>query len=1018
MQSEANFKNFNFSYPSESAIQEIFEQVANNQPESIAVKHGDEILTYRELNTKANVVAGLLQNRGVQLNDYVGICSNRSIEMVVGILAILKAGAAYVPIDFSLPTSRIELIFQDAAIKICLLGDDNREIQNFHDIEYIDIKSRIRDNNCIPIKKVNEADSPAYVNFSSGTSGKPKGVVCTHKGVVRLFFNQNYVSFSSNISILQSAPISFDAATFEIWAALLHGGKCVLSENDKFLSCADIKEVVANDKVNTMFLTTALFNTLVDIDAGCFEGLNTLLFGGDIASIKHVRKLYKVNDTINLVNCYGPTENTTFSTYYNIPRELSDSKQLTIPIGKPISHTQVYILNEDGTPTLVDEVGEIYLGGDGIAKEYLNDPDLTSISFVYRDLIDESTRLYKSGDFGCFNADGQIEFMGRRDSQIKINGYRGDIGEIENCINAHFTVKTGTVLVCEHNSGDKFLVAFVEGNVQHENELINYMKKNMPSYFIPQKVIWLERLPMTTTGKIDKNLLKNQLPHWMEAPEIQDEYELKTTNLVEKKLREIWSDILEIKKIKLTDNFFALGGSSLGLIKLAHSVNDAFNFNINSVNFYQNPTINYLKKAIDFNNNKKKDVQLMKRHVESIQRLSKNQLRFFSQYKLNLTSTNMNIIFKLEVDPTNVDHFMEDFYALIRNNRIFYCKTINQDEGLGMHFSPDFKPYVNINNCAGFNDNDLDGAVTEEERYMFNLLEQTPLRVRIWKTNKRVAFVFNIHHLYFDGVSMFCLKNILRKLAAGEKYIGRELDYMDFCVEDDSNNDVSNDLVNKYINYIGENRVFALSNFTNKNESSTAEGYQLSIDKKKLAVMQNHKELGISKLLLAFQKAIYLMFNVDHLKCQIPMAMNKIGDYADVLGYFINIMIYRNSLNIQADSGTQLKTIEESFRIAQTFLSINPLDIVGNEDRYDFSSILFNYIPIDEVMIFSEGFFSYEKKFYRELLVFVYENTNHIYLRIIFNKQVFSIDKMQEFCRLFAEQIGQLFVIEKALDIA
>ena len=232
-----------------------------------------------------------------------------------------------------------------------------------------------------------------------------------------------------------------------------------------------------------------------------------------------------------------------------------------------------------------------------------------------------------------------------------------------------------------------------------------------------------------------------------------------------------------------------------------------------------------------------------------------------------------------------------------------------------------------------------------------------------------------------------------------------------------SNNKVDSHLEDQYLNYIGEDRVFALSSFTNKNESSQAEGYQISIDKKCPLIASENKVLGINKLLLAFQKAIYSMFGVERLICQIPISTNKIGNYAGVLGYFINILIYRNHLNICADTESQLRAIDESIRIAQTFLSINPLDIVGEEDRFDFSSILFNYIPTDEVMRFSDGFFSYEKKFYREMLVFVYENMDHLYLKIVFNAKVFSPDRIHEFSRLFAKQVEELFSIKKQITI-
>jgi amino acid adenylation domain-containing protein len=506
-----NNKDLFFDYPRDSIIPEIFEQVVKRYPENIAVTYGDKFLSYRDLNARANIVASSLLESGVQQNHYVGICSTRSLEMIVGLLAILKIGAVYVPLDFSLPSSHLTLMIQDALIKVCIVGRNASESQKLFNLDYININD-IQSKDSSSLKFIiNDPEAAAYVNFSSGTTGKPKGIICTHRGVIRLLFNQNYINFNSSSVILQTAPISFDAATFEIWGALLHGGKCVLSIEHPLISTSGIKNNIYEDKVNTIFLTSALFNKLIDIDVSSFDGLETLLFGGDVASIKHIQKFYRANKQINLINCYGPTENTTFTTYYPIPKEITDSNSFTIPIGKPINHTQVYILNDNTEPVGQNEIGEIYLGGDGLAQGYLNNSDLTSKSFIENAFVGKSIRLYKTGDLGRFRADGQIEFIGRRDLQVKINGYRVDVGEIENCINAHNAVNDSSVLVHEYDSKDKFLVAFIQGQDTQESELKNYLTQVIPNYLIPKKIIWIKSLPITTTGKVDRAALKRHL---------------------------------------------------------------------------------------------------------------------------------------------------------------------------------------------------------------------------------------------------------------------------------------------------------------------------------------------------------------------------------------------------------------------------------------------------------------------------------------------------------------------------
>lgn len=999
-----NTEEQSINYPRDKNVHELFEQRVVINPNQIAIVYGNKSLTYQELNDKADVVACLLLKNGIKPNDYVGISSVRSFEMVIGLLAILKVGAAYVPLDFSLPPIVLRSLIEDTSLKICIGADlDENAVQ---DISYIEISKIADKKSLISFESVRiPAESAAYINFTSGTTGKPKGIICTHRGIIRLLFNQNYISLSHNTIMLQVSPISFDAATFEIWGALLHGGTCILFQ-DKILTCQMIKVLITEANVNLMFLTTALFHTLVDVDEHCFFGLKQLLVGGEVISSSHVRKIYRNNDEISITNCYGPTENTTFTCFYRIPREFVYSDELNIPIGKAIAHTKVYIVDHNGSVVTLPFVsGELYVGGDGLANGYLNLPGLTSNNFFSNPYSPENDKLYKTGDLVQYRQDGEIEFIGRIDSEVKINGYRINIGVIENCINNYEEVQSSVVLVETLSSGLKILVAFIVSLNGNEVALRQFLREHLPAYSIPKKMVWKQSLPLTINGKFDKKLLHDELLK-KNFESIHDESS--NFNESEKKLTSIWRDILGVSTINAKDNFFNIGGNSLNLINLDSFIYTNFGIRINQNSFYLNPTFQNLMQMIEREQTlliSKPESSKLKEDIEF--NPAKNQLRFYKQYKINPVKTNMNIVFRVDIESKNPKQSLADIEEIIFKNRLFNCKLVSTNNVLKIRSSPSCKPYIDINYCDNIPELEIQDIEQTETLYMFNLLEQSPLRLRAWATTTKTTLILNMHHLYFDGGSMFVLKKHLIQCAQGESINFPKLDYIDFCLEEsrDAENNTQLQLFKKYQTYL-EGKPFALSDKTNKNESYLAEGYQVKINKNNNQSLSTN--MGITKLLLAFHKSVYDRFGRQDLVCQVPMSRNQLGKYTDVLGYFINIIIFKNNLDILKSVEEQINGVETSFRKAQTFIGIDLLDLISEEDRFDFSSILFNYIPVEDGLTISEGYFTYEKHFYREMLVFVYESKQEIDLKIVFNKSVFSSEQMKDFTDVFVSHIQHL----------
>ena len=501
-------------YPRERCVHGLFEEQARMRPDAIAVTFGKHELTYRELNARANQLAHYLKRSGVRTGEVVGICIERSLEMVVGLLGILKAGGAYASLDPASPNERLAYMLDDLRARVVLTQHSLTELwqnkivakESFPlplgiclDRDWGTIARMGSDDLDIEIG----SENLAYVSFTSGSTGWPKGVCVPHRGVVRLVKNANYASFSDEEVFMQLAPISFDASTLEIWGCLLNGARLVICP-PQTPSLAELAETLERHQVTTVWLTTGLFNQMVEEKPEGLKHLRQILTGGDVLSPTHVRKALAVLDGCRLINGYGPTENTTFTTCYTIPSTFGG--QRSIPIGRPISNTQCYILDERLQPVPVGIPGELYAGGDGLALGYLGHPKLTAEKFIPNPFMPGS-RLYKTGDLARYLADGNIEFLGRMDFQVKIRGFRVELGEIEAVLGRHPLVRECVVMAREDYPGEKRLAAYIvahDGADPTARELRQFLKGKLPDYMAPSVFMRLKALPLTPNGKVDR----------------------------------------------------------------------------------------------------------------------------------------------------------------------------------------------------------------------------------------------------------------------------------------------------------------------------------------------------------------------------------------------------------------------------------------------------------------------------------------------------------------------------------
>jgi amino acid adenylation domain-containing protein len=591
-------------YPHDQCVHELVEAQAIRTPDAIAVVVGDQTLTYAQLNSRANQLAHALHGWGVSPGQFVAVCLERTPDLIVALLAILKAGAAYVPLDSTYPAERLQFMLQDTQASLLLTQESLRSLAPAAprvvclDTEWSAIAQQPTTN----LPNHATPDFLAYVIYTSGSTGMPKGVMTPHRGITRLLFGVDYVRLDATETLLQMAPVSFDASTLEIWGALLHGARCVLFP-ERIPTPADIGQAIREFGVSTLWLTASLFNMVIDEAPQALTGARQLLIGGEALSVNHVRRALELLPDTQIINGYGPTESTTFTCCYPIPRPLAEPIT-SIPIGKPIANTTVYVLDSALQPVPVGAPGELYIGGAGLAWGYLNRPDLTADRFIPNPYAADSdsgasasSRLYKTGDLVRHRPDGSVEYLGRRDHQVKIRGFRIELGEIEAALAKHPAVQSAVVLAREDAPGDKRLVAYIVPDPEAAAEdltaeLRQSLQSQMPAYMVPSAMVMLDVLPLTPNGKLDRAALP--------APDvIRDEATLVAPRTpIEEQLAALWQELLGIEQLGVHDNFFELGGHSILATQLMTRINDVFAVEIPLRQLFEQPTIEALALVI------------------------------------------------------------------------------------------------------------------------------------------------------------------------------------------------------------------------------------------------------------------------------------------------------------------------------------------------------------------------------------------------------------------------------------
>jgi amino acid adenylation domain-containing protein len=614
-------------YPRQQSVHQLFEAQVERTPEAVALICGGQQVSYRALNERANQLANYLRERGVGAEVLVGVMVERSVEMVVALLGILKAGGAYVPLDPEYPLERLSFMIQDARMPVLLTQKhlvENLPVRQAH-VVCLDSEGPLiaRQSTQNMVNRA-QAQNLAYVIYTSGSTGIPKGVAVTHRAVLRLLCNVDYVHLDSSQSLLQFAPLAFDASTFELWGALLHGARCILYPHRR-ATARQLQSVIKEHGVRTMWLTAALYNTVMDEWAEALAGVEQLLIGGEALSVAHVRAGVESLAGTQIINGYGPTETTTFACSYRISGEREGEWSRRVPIGKPIANTEVYVLDEEMGVVPVGVIGELYIGGDGLARGYLHRAELTAERFVPHPYSQRGgARLYRSGDMVRYLGSGEIEFIGRRDEQVKIRGYRIELGEIEAVLKKHSAVSEAVVLASEEESGEKRLVAYVVGASEVEvGELRNYLKERLPQYMVPSGYVRMDEMPLTANGKVDRRALP---AYELSRADASAKFVAPRTP-IEETLVGIWCKVLSTQQVSVYDNFFDLGGHSLLVTRVLNAVREIYSIDLPMRMFFESPTVAALAEQLQAAQQPENEMERVSLMLERLEHLSEDEVK-------------------------------------------------------------------------------------------------------------------------------------------------------------------------------------------------------------------------------------------------------------------------------------------------------------------------------------------------------------------------------------------------------
>lgn len=728
------FNNTKVDYENSKTVIGLFKEIVKSHPGDTALIFQDDVMTYKQLDEKSDCVASYLTHENIGFGDRVAIMLDKSFDLMVGILGILKVGACYVPIDDNYNLERKQYICEQSGAKLCLcdtLHDINIKQVIISDIDFSPSTQVV-----IPCD-ISSA-SPVCILYTSGTTGTPKGVEIINRNIIKLVRHIHYMDFSKDARILQVASIVFDLSIFEFWASLLNGKALCLIKKEDMLNFRYLKQYIDTYHINIMCITSALFNQMVSNHIEIFENVKQVLTGGDKISIEHVKKLKSTYPSIKIYNSYGPTECTSFCTMYEV--QDIDNIQL-VPIGKPIDNSTCYILDSKNRLLPLYCVGELAIGGDGVSNGYINNPVKLAKSFIDNPFHDNfiGKKLYKTGDLAVMFDDGNINFVGRKDNQVKIRGYRVELDEIKEVVLKYEGIENCAVVFHEdekNKSNKHILLYFVADKQINKKDLLDYLKKHLQAYMLPSGMMQLDKLPLNANYKVDKNKLPAILSQRVDTI-------VKPSTPMQEKLYEIVFHILK-EDFSVEDNLFSIGFDSLSAIELSNSIDKEFHVVLSTKDILENPTIIALEEYIKHHIQDNKSVDILKQEITS------GEKSVYLEWLKNPSNTLYNAPFELKFSKnTNVEWLKQCILDTIYNYDTMLSEFHFENDVITKKVVQDASYHIE---CKYVSLKEYK-QICKDFTQPFDLSHFPLFKIQIYILENSINVLLDIHHIIFDGTS-------------------------------------------------------------------------------------------------------------------------------------------------------------------------------------------------------------------------------------------------------------------------
>ncbi|HVQ37121.1 MAG TPA: amino acid adenylation domain-containing protein, partial [Pyrinomonadaceae bacterium] len=912
------------AYPRESCIHELFEAQVRRTPEALAVVFQQQQLTYAELNKRANQLAHHLRSLGVGAETLVGLCVERSLEMVIGLLGILKGGGAYVPLDPEYPAERLSFMLEDAGIPVLLTQQHLVEELPSHwaltltlDSDWPELAGNPATN---PNWVAMQPENLAYVSYTSGSTGRPKGVSVPHGAVVSLLCPAEFVRLDEGETVLQMAPLAFDASTFEVWGSLLNGARLVVMPAGQ-ATLEEIGAVVQQQRVTTLWLTAGLFHLMVDEQLAALVEVRQLLAGGDVLSVEHSRRyLAAAGAGSVLVNGYGPTESTTFTSCEVLRGAGELAGETSVAIGKVVGGRRAYVLDEQGELVGRGIWGELYIGGAGLGRGYVQRAAETAERFVPDGWSGEwGGRLYRTGDVVRWKGEGKLEFKGRADGQVKLRGYRIELGEIEAVLGSHPRVSRAVVVALADEAGEKRLVGYVvlaDEAATEVEELREYLAQRLPSYMVPRVLMPLNTLPLTNNGKVDRAALPAPPSLNAERSDTAD----KQQTAIEEMLGGVWSEVLKIERAGVRDNFFDLGGHSLLATQVFSRIREVFAVEISLRSLFENPTIAELAVVVEIALRAAEGVEAppIKRRPQGQKiPLSYAQQRLWFLDRLEPGSAFYNVPLAVRLrGQLNIEALERTLNEVMRRHEVLRTtfRSSEAEPEQIIHEALELKLEVEPV-LAGEQDQlaEVRRLSKEESGRGFDLTEGPLLRVRLLRlAEEEHVVLLTMHHVVSDGWSMGVLTNeiaaLYRAFSAGEEAALPEMpiQYADYAVwqREWLNGDVLAGELDYWRKHLG-GQLPTLNLPTDRPRPTVPtyrgayHGFALPVD-----LSEKVKQLGRDQgctlfmtLMAAFKTLLFRYSGQDDIIVGTIVANRNSAEIEPLIGLFINTLAIRTDLS-------------------------------------------------------------------------------------------------------------------------